>query len=61
VFRVLSKGKRTDAALDRMTGTKVCIRAAHETPRQLDGDAVGVGKELHAECIPGKLLVRVPR
>ncbi len=59
--RVLSKNKRTDAALDRMTGRKVSIRTAHDTPRQLDGDAIGAGKELHAECIHGRLLVRVPR
>ncbi|HZJ07290.1 MAG TPA: diacylglycerol kinase family protein [Nocardioidaceae bacterium] len=59
--RVLSKNKRTDAALDRMTGRKVSIKAAHETPRQLDGDSIGAGKELHAECVHGRLLVRVPR
>jgi YegS/Rv2252/BmrU family lipid kinase len=61
VVRVLSKNKRTDAALDRMTGRKVSIRATHDTPRQLDGDSIGAGKELHAECIHGRLLVRVPR
>ena len=61
VWRVMSKGKRTDEALDRMTGRKVSIRAAHDTPRQVDGDPVGAGKELHAECIHGRLLVRVPR
>jgi YegS/Rv2252/BmrU family lipid kinase len=60
-FRVLSKGKRTDATLNRMTGHRVSVRAAHETPRQLDGDSIGAGKELHAECVHGKLLVRVPR
>jgi diacylglycerol kinase family enzyme len=59
--RVLSKNKRTDAALDRMTGRKVSIRATHDTPRQLDGDFIGAGRELHAECIHGRLLVRVPR
>ncbi|MGH3589095.1 MAG: diacylglycerol/lipid kinase family protein, partial [Pseudonocardia sp.] len=60
-FRVMSKGKRTDASLDRMIGHRVTVRAAHDTPRQLDGDSIGAGKELHAECIHGKLLVRVPR
>ena len=60
-FRVMSKGKRTDSSLDRMTGHRVTVRAAHDTPRQLDGDSIGAGKELHAECIHGKLLVRVPR
>jgi YegS/Rv2252/BmrU family lipid kinase len=61
LVRVMSKNRRTDAALDRMTGRKVSIRTTHDTPRQLDGDPVGAGKELHAECIHGKLLVRVPR
>jgi len=59
--RVLSKNKRTDDTLDRMTGRKVAVRATHDTPRQLDGDPIGMGKELHAECIHGRLLVRVPR
>jgi YegS/Rv2252/BmrU family lipid kinase len=59
--RVLSRNKRTDASLDRMTGRKVSIRAAHDTPRQVDGDSVGAGRELHAQCIHGRLLVRVPR
>ncbi|HET6625362.1 MAG TPA: diacylglycerol kinase family protein [Nocardioidaceae bacterium] len=59
--RVLSKNKRTDESLNRMTGRTVTIRAAHDTPRQLDGDSIGMGRELHAECIHGRLLVRVPR
>lgn len=59
--RVISRNRRTDAALDRMTGRKVAIRASHETPRQLDGDSIGAGKELNAECVHGRLLVRVPR
>jgi YegS/Rv2252/BmrU family lipid kinase len=61
VLRVLSKNKRTDAALDRMTGSTVMIRAAHDTPRQLDGDPIGAGTVMRAECIHGRLLVRVPR
>jgi YegS/Rv2252/BmrU family lipid kinase len=59
--RVLSKGKRTDETINRMTGAKVSLRASHDTPRQLDGDPVGSGRELCAECVHGKLLVRVPR
>ena len=47
--------------LDRMTGRKVVIRAERPTPRQLDGDSIGVGREMHAACIHGKLQVRVPR
>ena len=61
VVRVLSKGRRTDETINRMTGSKVSVRASHDTPRQLDGDPVGPGRELCAECVHGKLLVRVPR
>lgn len=60
-FRVLSKNKRTDETITRMTGRTVVVRAATDSPRQLDGDSIGPGKELHAECIHGRLLVRVPR
>jgi YegS/Rv2252/BmrU family lipid kinase len=59
--RVLSKGKRTDDLVNRMTGRTVCVRASADTPRQLDGDSIGSGRELNAECVHGKLLVRVPR
>lgn len=61
LWRVLSKGKRVDDSLNRMTGRKVVVRTAHATARQLDGDPIGPGKELRAECIHGRLLVRVPR
>jgi hypothetical protein len=44
-----------------MTGKTVSVRASTDTPRQLDGDPIGPGRELHAECVHGKLLVRVPR
>jgi YegS/Rv2252/BmrU family lipid kinase len=61
VARVLSKGKRTDEALGRLTGQTVVVRASADTPRQLDGDAIGPGRELRMHCIHGRLLVRVPR
>jgi diacylglycerol kinase family enzyme len=61
VWRVIGRGKRTDDTLNRMTGRKVVIRTPHATPRQIDGDPVGAGHELVCECLPGKLLVRVPR
>lgn len=61
VFRVLSKGARTDDTINRMTGHTISLRAHTSTPRQLDGDSIGPGKELHMECIHGRLLVRVPR
>jgi YegS/Rv2252/BmrU family lipid kinase len=60
-LRVLSKGKRSDELVHRMTGRKVSIRARDETPRQLDGDAIGPGHEMHCEVLHGRLLVRVPR
>jgi len=59
--RVLRKGRRTDDLVNRMTGRTVSVRAHTDTPRQLDGDPVGAGRELHAVCVHGTLLVRVPR
>ncbi len=59
--RVLAKASRTDDTINRMTGQRVSIRAATDTPRQLDGDSIGSGRELHMECVHGRLLVRVPR
>ncbi|WP_249423871.1 YegS/Rv2252/BmrU family lipid kinase [Nocardioides coralli] len=60
-FRVLAKRSRTDETINRMTGRTVEIRAHSDTPRQLDGDAVGPGRTLRMECLHGRLLVRVPR
>ncbi len=60
-FRVLAKRPRTDELVDRMTGRTVVVRASADTPRQLDGDSIGPGRELHMECIHGRVLVRVPR
>ncbi|NYG59522.1 YegS/Rv2252/BmrU family lipid kinase [Nocardioides daedukensis] len=60
-FRVLTKGSKTDELIERFTGRKVVIRAAIDTPRQLDGDSIGSGRELSMECIHGRLLVRAPR
>jgi YegS/Rv2252/BmrU family lipid kinase len=59
--RVLRKGRRTDDLINRMTGRTVTVRAQNDTPRQLDGDPIGAGRELHAECVHGRLLVRVAR
>ncbi len=61
VFRVLAKRPRTDDTIVRMRGRTVVIRAASDTPRQLDGDPLGAGRELHMTCLPGRVLVRVPR
>jgi diacylglycerol kinase family enzyme len=61
LWRVLTRHPRTDERLDRYTGRSVVVTAATSTPRQLDGDPVGPGTEIHAEVEPGVLLVRVPR
>ena len=61
LWRVMSKRKRVDDELNRMTGKKVVLRTSHDTARQLDGDPIGPGREIRAECIHGRLLVRVPR
>ena len=60
-WRVLLKRKHTDELVDRKTGASVVVRTKEETPRQLDGDSIGPGRELRMECIHGRLLVRVPR
>ncbi len=60
-FRVLAKRPRTDETIARMRGRTVTIRAAAATPRQLDGDPLGAGKELRMTCLHGRVLVRVPR
>jgi YegS/Rv2252/BmrU family lipid kinase len=59
--RVLTKNKRTDETITRMTGREVVVRSQAPAPRQLDGDLIAPGKELRAECVHGRLLVRVPR
>jgi YegS/Rv2252/BmrU family lipid kinase len=59
--RVLTRNKRTDETITRMTGTEVVVRASVDAPRQLDGDLISPGKELRATCVHGRVLVRVPR
>lgn len=59
--RVLAKSSSTDELIDRRRGAKVVVRASVDTPRQLDGDSIGLGRELRMECVHGRLLVRVPR
>ena len=60
-FRVLARRPRTDETIVRMRGRTVTVRAASPTPRQLDGDPMGAGKELRMTCLHGRVLVRVPR
>jgi YegS/Rv2252/BmrU family lipid kinase len=59
--RVLAKRAKTDELINRMTGQRVVLRASSDTPRQLDGDSIGAGRELRMSCVHGRLLVRVPR
>ncbi len=59
--RVLRKSTTVDELIDRRTGVRVRIKASADTPRQLDGDSIGEGRELWMECVHGRLLVRVPR
>lgn len=60
-WRVMLKRPHTDELVDRKTGASVVVRAERETPRQLDGDSIGPGRELRMQCVHGRLLVRVPR
>lgn len=60
IVRVLGRQKRTNDKLDRLTGSVVHIVAERPVPMQLDGDAVGEGREIRASVRPGVLLVRVP-
>jgi diacylglycerol kinase family enzyme len=60
-YRVLARRPRTDDTINRMTGRTVTLRASNDTPRQLDGDSIGAGRELRMRCVHGRLLVRVPR
>jgi YegS/Rv2252/BmrU family lipid kinase len=60
-YRVLAKRPRTDDTINRMTGRTIVVRASVDTPRQLDGDSIGLGRELRMECLNGGVLVRVPR
>jgi YegS/Rv2252/BmrU family lipid kinase len=60
-LRVLRKSPVVDETLDRRTGARVRIKASADTPRQLDGDSIGEGRELWMECVHSRLLVRAPR
>ena len=60
-IRVLTRSQRTDELITRMSAREVVVRTSTDTPRQLDGDLIAPGRELHATCVHGRLLVRVPR
>ena len=61
VWRVLTRGKRTDHVVNRFTCRSVVVTASADTPRQVDGDSIGEGREIRAEVVHGRLLVRSPR
>ncbi len=60
-LRVITRRRRSDELIHRLSGRTVVVRTAVETPRQLDGDLIGPGRELRMECLHGRVLVRVPR
>ena len=59
--RVLTRQRRTDPALDRITGRRVTITVEERDHYQLDGDTVGECNSMTAEVVPGALTLRVPR
>ena len=61
VARVVGRARKLDETVNRVTGRTIEVRASADTPRQVDGDPVGAGRELRCECLPRQLLVRVPR
>lgn len=58
--RVLTRQRRTDDQLDRLTGRRVTITVEERDRYQLDGDTEGECKRLTAEVLPGALLLRSP-
>ncbi|GAA1429935.1 hypothetical protein GCM10009616_13200 [Microlunatus lacustris] len=59
--RVLTRQRRSDEQLDRITGRKVTITVEERDQYQLDGDTVGECGRMVAEVKPGALVLRVPR
>jgi diacylglycerol kinase (ATP) len=59
--RVLTRQRRPDEQLDRLTGHKVTITTEERDHYQLDGDTAGQCNSITAEIQPGALTLRVPR
>jgi diacylglycerol kinase (ATP) len=59
--QVLTRRRRTDAQVDRLTGRKVTISVEGRDQFQVDGDMVGECSTMTAEVRPGVLTMRVPR
>jgi diacylglycerol kinase (ATP) len=58
--RVMTRQRRTDDQLDRLTGRRVTITVEESDQYQLDGDTVGECSSMTAEVQPGALNLRVP-
>ena len=59
--RVLTRQRRSDEQLDRLTGRRVTITVEERDQYQLDGDTVGECGTMVAEIKPAALTLRVPR
>jgi diacylglycerol kinase (ATP) len=59
--RVLTRQRKSDEQLDRLSGRRVTITVEERDQYQLDGDTVGECGSIVAEVQPGALTLRVPR
>ena len=59
--RVLTRQRKSDEQLDRLSGRRVTITVEERDQYQLDGDTVGECGTMVAEVRPGALTLRVPR
>jgi diacylglycerol kinase family enzyme len=59
--QVLTRRRRDDEQLDRLTGRRVSISVETRDGYQMDGDNVGECRTMTAEVQPGALTLRVPR
>lgn len=59
--QVLTRRRREDEQVDRITGRKVTISVEERDQYQLDGDTAGDCSTMVAEVQPGALTLRVPR
>jgi diacylglycerol kinase family enzyme len=59
-WRVLTRSRRDDAALERYRARRVQITAEAQLLRQADGELIGAARSLTVTLAPGGLLVRVP-
>jgi diacylglycerol kinase family enzyme len=59
--QVLTRRRRHDDQLDRLTGRKVTITVEERDHYQVDGDTVGECNAMTAEVLPGGLILRVPQ